>query len=137
MLWISAIRGDGRQLRSWKAHRWAPPKPVASATSFQRVLALEALQLAERDAPDCIPVNAKSMKTKYIRALERAKSAQGFGVSAHQGMVSFSQRVNPPVGPSGPSRATRTASRAPSSTVSVPEKLLRAVLVKPGETALT
>ena len=38
----------------------------------------------------------------------------------HQGIVSPSQRVNAPVGPSRPSRATRTASRAPSSTVSVP-----------------
>ncbi len=47
----------------------------------------------------------------------------------HHGMVSPSQRVNVPVGPSGPSSATRTASRAPSSTVSVPEYPLRLVLV--------
>jgi hypothetical protein len=47
----------------------------------------------------------------------------------HHGIVSFSQRVNLPVGPSGPSSATRTASRAPSSTVSVPEYPLRFVLV--------
>jgi hypothetical protein len=55
----------------------------------------------------------------------------------HHGIVRFSQRVNVPVGPSGPSSATRTASRAPSSTVSVPAYPLRFVLVKPGETALT
>src|ERR1700722_9444427 len=55
----------------------------------------------------------------------------------HHGIVSPSQRVNVPVGLSGPSSATRTASRAPSSTVSVPAYPLRFVLVKPGETALT
>src|SRR5476649_1104813 len=55
----------------------------------------------------------------------------------HHGLVSPFQRVNVPVGPSGPSIATRTASRAPSSTVSVPADPLRYVLVKPGETALT
>jgi NAD(P)-dependent dehydrogenase (short-subunit alcohol dehydrogenase family) len=44
---------------------------------------------------------------------------------------------NVPVGPSGPSSATRTASAAPSSTVSVPLYSFRLVLVKPGETALT
>src|SRR5262249_53131213 len=44
---------------------------------------------------------------------------------------------NVPVGPSGPSSAMRTASAAPSSTVSVPSYALRFVLVKPGETALT
>src|ERR1700733_5009554 len=55
----------------------------------------------------------------------------------HHGIVSPFQRVNVPVGPSGPSSATRTASRAPSSTVSVPAYPLRFVLVKPGETALT
>jgi hypothetical protein len=55
----------------------------------------------------------------------------GFFLSVlhHHGIVSFSQRVNLPVGPSGPSSATRTASRAPSSTVSVPEYPLRFVLV--------
>src|SRR5208337_1055584 len=42
-----------------------------------------------------------------------------------------------PVGPSGPSSARRTGSRAPSSTVCVPALLLRFVLVKPGEQALT
>ena len=36
---------------------------------------------------------------------------------------------NVPVGPSGPSSASRTGSRAPSSTVRVPMKLLSAVLV--------
>src|ERR1700693_3373462 len=55
----------------------------------------------------------------------------------HHGIVSPFQRVNVPVGPSGPSNATRTASRAPSSTVSVPAYTLRFVSVKPGETALT
>src|SRR5476649_684861 len=55
----------------------------------------------------------------------------------HHGIVSPFQRVNVPVGPSGPSIATRTASRAPSSTVSVPAYPLRFVLVKPGDTALT
>jgi hypothetical protein len=47
----------------------------------------------------------------------------------HHGIVSFSQRVNLPVGPSDPSSATRTASRAPCSTVSAPEYPLRFVLV--------
>ena len=55
----------------------------------------------------------------------------------HHGMVSFSQRVNVPVGPSGPSRATRTTSREPSSTEAVPSYPLRFVLVKPGVTKLT
>lgn len=47
----------------------------------------------------------------------------------HHGMVSFSQRVNVPVGPSGPSSATRTTSREPSSTEAVPSYPLRLVLV--------
>src|SRR5580658_4907722 len=55
----------------------------------------------------------------------------------HQGIVAFSQRVNVPVGPSGPSSATRTTSRDPSSTDCVPAYPLRLVLVKPGETKLT
>src|SRR5277367_939048 len=38
----------------------------------------------------------------------------------YHGMVSFPQRVNVPVGPSGPSRATRATSRDPSSTEAVP-----------------
>ena len=38
----------------------------------------------------------------------------------YQGIVSPSQRVKVPVGPSGPSRASRTGSSAPSSTVPVP-----------------
>jgi len=46
----------------------------------------------------------------------------------HHGIVWFSQRVNVPVGVHGPSSATRTASRAPSSTVSVPAYPLRFVL---------
>src|SRR5580693_7037106 len=54
----------------------------------------------------------------------------------HHGMVSFSQRVNVPVGPSGPSKATRTTSREPSSTEAVPSYPLRFVLVKPGVTRL-
>jgi hypothetical protein len=52
----------------------------------------------------------------------------------HHGIVTFSQRVNVPVGPSGPSSATRTTSRDPSSTDCVPAYPLRFVLVKPGET---
>ena len=52
-------------------------------------------------------------------------------------MVVSSQRVKVPVGPSGPSSATRTTSREPSSTDSVPAKPLRFVLVKAGETRLT
>src|ERR1700733_8896435 len=59
------------------------------------------------------------------------------GRADHHGIATFSHRVNVPVGLSGPSNATRTASRAPSSTVSVPAYPLRFVLVKPGETALT
>ncbi len=38
----------------------------------------------------------------------------------HQGTVSFSHAVKVPVGPSLPRSATRTASAAPCSTVSVP-----------------
>ena len=49
--------------------------------------------------------------------------------SDHHGIVSPSQRVKVPVGPSRPIRATRTASRAPSSSVSVPWKALSAVRV--------
>src|ERR1700722_6890978 len=60
-----------------------------------------------------------------------------FVFTDHHGIVPFSQRVNVRVGPSRPSSATRTASRAPCSTVSVPAYPLRFVLVKPGETALT
>src|SRR5580693_3198334 len=55
----------------------------------------------------------------------------------HHGIVRLSQRVNVPVGPSGPSSATRTTSREPSSKDSVPAYPLRFVLVKPGETKLT
>src|SRR6266498_2153052 len=44
----------------------------------------------------------------------------GDGCRNHHGIVTFSQRVNVPVGSSGPSSATRTTSREPSSTVSVP-----------------
>src|ERR1700743_3188531 len=55
----------------------------------------------------------------------------------HHGITAFSQRVNVPVGPSGPSKATRTTSREPSSRDCVPSYPLRAVLVKPGETRLT
>src|SRR5580693_4765563 len=55
----------------------------------------------------------------------------------HHGIVMFSQRVNVPVGPSGPRSATRTTSREPSSTDSVPAYPLRFVLVNPGETRLT
>src|SRR6187402_1377953 len=55
----------------------------------------------------------------------------------HHGIVSFSHRVNVPDGPSGPSSATRTTSRQPSSRVCVPSYPLRFVLVKPGETKLT
>ena len=50
----------------------------------------------------------------------------------HHGMVSFSQRVNVPVGPSGPSSATRTTSREPSSTEAVPSYPLRFVFVHRG-----
>src|SRR5579863_9510878 len=60
-----------------------------------------------------------------------------FQPTDHHGIVTFSQRVNVPVGPSGPSIATRTTSREPSSTDSVPAYPLRFVLVNPGETRLT
>ncbi|ADW71193.1 hypothetical protein AciX9_3917 (plasmid) [Granulicella tundricola MP5ACTX9] len=49
--------------------------------------------------------------------------------TAHQGIAAFSQRVNVPVGPSGPSSTTRTTSRDPSSTDSVPAYPLRFVFV--------
>src|ERR1700691_5521905 len=55
----------------------------------------------------------------------------------HHGIVSFCQRVNVPVGPSGPSSATRTTSREPSSTEAAPSYPLRFVLVEPGVTKLT
>src|SRR6201985_1164545 len=55
----------------------------------------------------------------------------------YQGIVSPSQRVKVPVGPSGPSSASRTGSRAPSSTVPVPSQAFRLVLMKPGEQAFT
>src|ERR1700683_164316 len=55
----------------------------------------------------------------------------------HHGIVTFSQRVNVPVGPSESRSATRTTSREPSSTDSVPSYPLRFVLVNPGETRLT
>src|SRR6202021_1393287 len=55
----------------------------------------------------------------------------------HHGMGAFSQRVKVPEGPSGPRSATRTTSREPYSTDSVPSYPLRFVLVKPGETRLT
>jgi len=66
------------------------------------------------------------------RQLERIKAASAtpalrfrysanLGVfSHHHGMGSFSQRVNVAVGPSEPSSATRTTSRAPFSRVLVP-----------------
>jgi hypothetical protein len=38
--------------------------------------------------------------------------------------VAFSRRVNAPAGPSGPSSATRTTSREPSATDSLPEQPL-------------
>src|SRR3569623_1092873 len=57
--------------------------------------------------------------------------------TGHHGIVWLFQRVKVPVGPSGPSRATRTTSREPSSTDSVPAKLLRLVAVNAGETRLT
>jgi hypothetical protein len=43
-----------------------------------------------------------------------------FGFTDHHGIVPSFAPVNVPVGPSGPSSATRTAWAAPSSTVSVP-----------------
>src|SRR5215469_15750659 len=52
-------------------------------------------------------------------------------ITDHHGIVVFSQRVKVPVGPSAPSSATRTTSREPSSTDSVPSYPLRFVLVKP------
>jgi len=55
----------------------------------------------------------------------------------HHGIVTFSQRVNVLVEPSGPSSATRTTSREPSSRDCVPSYPLRFVLVNPGETRLT
>lgn len=55
----------------------------------------------------------------------------------HHGIMVFSQRVNVPVGPSGLSRATRTTSREPSSTESVPAQSLRWVFVNSGETKLS
>src|SRR5215472_4189067 len=64
-------------------------------------------------------------------------SAQFAQFTDHHGIVVFSQRVKVPVGPSAPSSATRTTSREPSSTDSVPSYPLRFVLVKPGETRLT
>ena len=47
----------------------------------------------------------------------------------HQGKTCSAEPVNVPVGASLPRSATRTASAAPCSTVSVPSKLLSAVLV--------
>src|SRR5580704_9826414 len=58
-------------------------------------------------------------------------------VAHHHGIVAFSQRVNVPVGPSGPSSATRTTSREPSSTDAAPAYPLRFVFVNPGVTRLT
>ncbi len=69
----------------------------------------------------------------HVVSLPKKLSAQ----LHHHRIVTFSQRENVPVGPSGPSSATRTASREPSSTDSVPAYPLRFVLVKPGETKLT
>ena len=63
--------------------------------------------------------------------------SETFTVARHHGIVTFSQRVNVPVGPSGPRSAVRTTSREPSSTDSVPSYPLRFVLVNPGETRLT
>src|SRR4029079_11072424 len=75
----------------------------------------------------CAPVESKE-----VMVAEFARSRRH-----HHGIVMFSQRVNVPVGSSGPSSATRTTSREPSSTDCVPSYPLRFVLVKPGETKLT
>ncbi len=63
---------------------------------------------------------SKTARTTIAARMEEL--ADGFSVAKehHHGIVSFSQRVNLPVGPSSPSRARRTGSRAPSSTVRVP-----------------
>src|SRR5204862_5202415 len=74
----------------------------------------------------CPPVLLPEIDTRHAARL-----------ADHHGIVVFSQRVNVPVGPSGPSSATRTTSREPSSTDSVPAYPLRFVLVKAGETRLT
>src|SRR3984957_14536140 len=88
----------------------------------------------------CGQPQSRSRRTSYVfengSPRERADRYH-FSLADYQGIVPFSQRVNVPVGPSQPSSATRTASRAPSSTVSVPAYPLRFVLVNPGETALT
>src|SRR5258706_15054703 len=54
----------------------------------------------------------------------------------HHGTGPFSSE-NVPVGPSWPRSASRTGSRAASSTVRVPWKLFKSVAVKPGHAALT
>lgn len=55
----------------------------------------------------------------FVPALSVARSDHSLELH-HHGIGMFSQRVKFPVGLSGPSSATRTASRAPSATVSVP-----------------
>src|SRR5215469_13030890 len=69
--------------------------------------------------------------------IQSQSNRRNLPITDHHGIVVFSQRVKVPVGPSAPSSATRTTSREPSSTDSVPSYPLRFVLVKPGETRLT
>src|SRR6202790_898036 len=90
-----------------------------------------------RDVAPGLPRTEKGGKRTVRLSAPGPTKRTSVRLSHHHGIVPFSQRVNVPVGPSAPSSATRTASRAPSSTVSVPAYPLRFVLVKPGETALT
>lgn len=54
------------------------------------------------------------------RGPRRARHLVRASGTGHHGIATFSQRVNVPVGPFGPSSATRTTSREPASIDSDP-----------------
>ena len=96
-----------------------PPPSRVGSSSHQPLDSVSAAERCVKSSPDAARWGAERVAV------------------IHKGMVVFSQRVEVPVGPSGPSSATRTTSRGPSSTDSAPSYPLRFVLVKPGETRLT
>jgi hypothetical protein len=140
-LYLRPVRD--REWKSWDSHSCSIIPFEARRSLF------DASQAGRRFSPSWLllrcPVSGHCMRDDLPEAGPMADAVEFADIISgnipdltdHQGIVTFSQRVNVPVGPSGPSSATRTTSREPSSTDAVPSKPLRFVLVKPGETKLT
>ena len=112
-------RVEWQHARSVAAHRRPTPRLLLAADIRTRAAPRSGFQ--DSTAKLALPIDDAPRSYHQTDRDDWSGSDQNIlGCTDHHGSVPRVACVNVPVGPSGPSSATRTASRAPSSTVSTP-----------------